>query len=297
MFTMRVIASEIARGGAVMAEIAVVGGAYVVIKLAAFVTAGRRPEGRDLAAYLCWPGVDPSPFTRAREVPGRSVRVAAAARGAPERSAGTLVARGAPGRSADALVVRGALVMAAGLVGCAALAVAAPHLPRDAVGWLGIVAILTTIHLGLSDVLSGWLGRHYPLRRLFVDPLVSVSLREFWSLRWNTAYVEMNRLLFRPPARRWFGRYANAALFALSGLLHEVAISVPVRDGFGGPTVYFLLHAAAVHAETRLGLVRWPRPLARLWTWGWLLLPLPLLFHAPFRNALVVPLFTVWSAP
>ncbi|MFC7483623.1 hypothetical protein ACFQX7_31410 [Luedemannella flava] len=106
----------------------------------------------------------------------------------------------------------------------------------------------------------------------------------------------MNHVVFAPLARRWFGRHAGVALFALSGLLHEAAISLPVMAGFGGPTTYFLLHAAAVRAEARLGVARWPRPLARLWTWGWVLVPLPLLFHTPFRDGLVVPLFTHWSA-
>jgi alginate O-acetyltransferase complex protein AlgI len=107
----------------------------------------------------------------------------------------------------------------------------------------------------------------------------------------------MNRIVFAPLARRWFGGYSNAALFAISGLLHETAISAPVLAGFGGPTAYFLLHAAAVHAELRLRLALWPRPLARLWTWCWVLVPLPLLFHAAFRDALVAPLFTYWSTP
>lgn len=186
--------------------------------------------------------------------------------------------------------------MAAGLAGGVALAGAAPHLDRDTVGWLGIAAILTTLHLGFLDVLSGWYVRRYPVPRLFADPLASRSLREFWGLRWNTAYAEMNRVVLAPFARRWFGRHTNTALFAVSGLLHEAAISVPVMDGFGGPTAYFLLHAAAVRLEPRIGLVHRPRPLAALWTWCWVLLPLPLLFHAPFRDALVVPLFTVWSA-
>jgi hypothetical protein len=250
-------------------EVVLIGGLYAMIKVAAFVSAERRPAGRALAAYLSWPGVNPAPFTRPRPpaAPGAATRI-----------------------------MRGAFVMAAGLAGGAALARAAPHLGREAVGWLGVAAILTTVHLGFSDVLSGWLGRRYPVPRLFADPLASRSLREFWSRRWNTAYVEMNRVVFAPLARRWFGRHANTALFAISGLLHEAAISVPVMGGFGGPTAYFLLHAAAVHLEPRIGLARWPRPLARLWTWCWVLAPLPLLFHGPFRNALVVPLFTAWSA-
>jgi alginate O-acetyltransferase complex protein AlgI len=251
-------------------EIALLAIMYALIKSIAFVTAEQRPAGAALLAYLAWPGVNPAPFTR--NAPAAAV-------------------------AARDWAVRGALVMAAGLAGSTALAVAAPHLSRATVGWLGIAAILTTVHLGFLDVLSGWFARRYPVRRLFADPLASRSLREFWSRRWNTAYVEMNHVVFAPLARRWFGRYANVALFALSGLLHEAAISLPVLAGFGGPTAYFVLHAAAVHIEPRIGLPRWPRPLARLWTWCWVLLPLPLLFHAPFRDALVEPLFTRWSTP
>lgn len=245
-------------------EVAIVGTLYVMIKFAAYATAVRRPTGPALAAYLFWPGVDPRPFVAARPA------------------------------STPSPVLRGALVMAAGLAAGVLLACAAPRLSRDAVGWLGVAVLLTTVHLGFSDVLSGWLGRRYPVRRLFADPLASRSLREFWSLRWNTAFVEMNRVVFRPLARRWCGRHANLALFGLSGLLHEAAISLPVLRGFGGPTAYFLLHAAAVRLEPRLRPDRWPRPLDRLWVWGWILVPLPLLFHTPFRDALVVPLFTAW---
>jgi hypothetical protein len=32
---------------------------------------------------------------------------------------------------------------------------------------------------------------------------------------------------------------AHLAAFAVSGLLHELAISLPVGAGYGGPTAYF----------------------------------------------------------
>jgi alginate O-acetyltransferase complex protein AlgI len=54
--------------------------------------------------------------------------------------------------------------------------------------------------------------------------------------------------------------------------------------------LYFVLHATATGAEGRLRIARWRPWAARLWTWAWLLIPLPLLFHQAFRDALVLPL-------
>jgi len=45
----------------------------------------------------------------------------------------------------------------------------------------------------------------------------------------------------RPLARTVGRRRALLAAFGLSGLLHEVAISLPVQAGFGLPTAYFVL--------------------------------------------------------
>jgi hypothetical protein len=82
-----------------------------------------------------------------------------------------------------------------------------------------------------------------------------------------------------------------AGAFVVSGLLHELAISLPVRAGFGLPTLYFAIHALATSLEPRLRVRRWPSLPARAWTWLLVLAPLPLLFHRAFRDALVLPLF------
>jgi alginate O-acetyltransferase complex protein AlgI len=76
-------------------------------------------------------------------------------------------------------------------------------------------------------------------------------------------------------------------IFVLSGVFHEAAISYPAGAGWGGPLLYFVTHGA---------LVAWVEPkikspfLRRVLTWAAILLPLPLLFHAPFRSALILPL-------
>lgn len=185
--------------------------------------------------------------------------------------------------------VQGWIVMVTGAVGGLAVALWAPS-----AGWLGLAAILTTVHLGYADVLSCLMRLGgFPVERLFDNPLGSTSLRDFWSRRWNRPFVEMNRLLFMRPLRRLLGRRgAFLGAFLLSGMLHDFAISFPAGGGWGLPSLYFALHGLAMLLERRLGSARWPVWLGRLWTWAWLFLPLPLLFHAPFRQALIVPLFT-----
>jgi alginate O-acetyltransferase complex protein AlgI len=182
---------------------------------------------------------------------------------------------------------RGLVLALAGLGGAAGLALAYPYLPAAWVGWLGIAAILTAVHFGVSEILTAtlWLlGR--PVRPLFDRPFASRSLNDFWSRRWNLAFVEMDRRLFLPGLVRVLGlRRSVFAVFLISGLLHEMAISYPAGRGWGGPMLYFVLQGVGLAAERR-----W-RVRSRLWTFAWVLAPLPILFHAPFRETLIVPLF------
>ena len=121
-------------------------------------------------------------------------------------------------------------------------------------------------------------------------PHRSRSLTEFWGRRWNLAFSEMTALaIYRPFRDRLGAATAVLASFAFSGLLHEAAISVPVRAGYGGPFAYFLLHGVLVLAEKRLALERWG-VWNRAWTAAWLILPLPILFHPPFLRAVAWPL-------
>ncbi len=138
---------------------------------------------------------------------------------------------------------------------------------------LGIAAMLLAIHFGFADILP-WLLRACG----FAAPPL------FKSHRWNLAFVEMNRLLFLKPFRRWFGRrHAITATFILSGIFHEAALSFPAGAGWGGPLLYFSLHAVLIHL----------RGIGRFATWLFILVPLPLLFHGQFRATFVVP-FDRW---
>ena len=116
------------------------------------------------------------------------------------------------------------------------------------------------------------------------------QVSEFWGRRWNLAFSEMIQgTLYRPLARRYGRRVASLAGFLFSGLLHEVAISLPVGAGYGLPTAYFVLHGVLVEIESTLGK-RWGDGPARAWTSGFVLVPTPLLFHQLFIQGAVSPL-------
>lgn len=152
---------------------------------------------------------------------------------------------------------------------------------------LALPALSLIVHFGLFDLMAAfWRRRGVPCGALFRSPLRSKSLSEFWSRRWNVGYSEMiATVVHRPIAKRFGSTAALFASFLASGLLHELAISVPVRAGYGLPTAYFVLHGFLVAAEKRMS--REPGP---LWTLSWLVAPLPLLFHGPFIRGVIWPL-------
>ena len=111
-----------------------------------------------------------------------------------------------------------------------------------------------------------------------------------------TAQAAWNRCLRMLEVRREYGvaKYSTMAAFIASGILHEIAISVPVLAGFGLPSCYFLLHGALVLTER--GLERTGQAVAG-WDWWshvcvltWLALPLPILFQRPFLRGVVWPI-------
>jgi len=152
------------------------------------------------------------------------------------------------------------------------------------------------LHFGAFNMLAAmWRHLGADCRPLFRAPLLSRSLAEFWGQRWNQAFSEMTTLGVYRPLRTCLGtRTATTVAFLFSGLLHELAISVPVKAGFDLPLFYFALHAVAMLIEKRWERVG--RPIraqawrGRLWTIAWIMIPLPILFHWPFLNGCVWPL-------
>ncbi|MBI3863011.1 MAG: hypothetical protein HY290_14060 [Planctomycetia bacterium] len=156
-------------------------------------------------------------------------------------------------------------------------------------------ALSLILHFGIFNVLAGfWRLAGVDARPLFRAPLAARSLEDFWSRRWNLAFSEMTALgIYRPLSERIGRKGATALAFAASGLLHELAISVPVLAGFGLPFAYFLLHAALVLIER--AFAQRGRPVSawggwsHVWVLAWLALPAPILFHPPFLRGVIWP--------
>jgi len=188
--------------------------------------------------------------------------------------------------SARALVRSGLRSLACGAVLFALARFVAVRAPAIAM-LLALPALSLMLHFGLFDLVTAFYRRRgIPVGELFRAPLRARSLSEFWSRRWNTGFSEMIAIVIDRPLRGVLG--ATPALYAsflASGLLHELAISVPVRAGYGLPTAYFLLHGTLVAIERKIG-----RAPGRVWTLFWLAAPLPLLFHPWFVREVVWPL-------
>lgn len=232
---------------------------------------------RWLGFAALWPGMRPSPFARA---------------GSPRQ----------PG--ARDLIVLGVRHAVEGLA-LVAMAWLVWHRGRPTMGdgtaramatLLLLPGLSLMVHFGIFNVVAGaWRLAGVDVRPLFRAPLAAKSLDEFWSRRWNLAFSEMTALgIYRPLIGPLGRRGATFAAFAASGLLHELAISLPVLAGFGGPMLYFLLHGLLIGVERRLE--RAGRPISgwgrwnRVWVIAWVLGPVFVLFHRPFLEGVVWPI-------
>jgi len=200
----------------------------------------------------------------------------------------SLVAHLQPGRSGAAALRNTGLAYVALGTALFLLALLAWRLTASAV--LATVLLLPALsfllHFGVFGLLAGlWRGAGADVGPLFRAPWRAKSLGEFWSRRWNLAFSEMTSLaVYRPIAARRGRRAALAAAFLFSGLAHEVAISLPVRAGYGRPLLYFAIHGALTQVERERG------PFGRAVTLLAVVLPLPLLFHTPFLRTVIWPL-------
>ena len=151
-------------------------------------------------------------------------------------------------------------------------------------GWLGMTGIILVLHFGVFKCLGlVWRALGIPATPLMRAPICSRSLSEFWGRRWNTGFsIPARRYLMEPIARK-FGTVAGLlAVFLVSGLVHELVISVPAGAGYGLPTLYFLIQAGALIVERKTGANRFLTILT-------VAAPAFVLFHPPFVHCVIIP--------
>lgn len=164
-----------------------------------------------------------------------------------------------------------------------------------ALGWLGMVGLVLVLHFGLFHILSlVWRTVGLDARPIMQSPATATSLRKFWAGRWNAGFSDLvHKYLLHGLARRLGARSGLLAAFLVSGLVHELVISLPAGGGYGRPTLYFAIQGLGVllergHPGQRLGLGHGLK--------GWCyvalvtLLPVGLLFHPPFIHNVILPM-------
>lgn len=139
-------------------------------------------------------------------------------------------------------------------------------------------------HFGALRVLKGGLrAAGFPVRTLFPNLLKAQGIGDFWSRRWNVGYSQMMQRLVGRPIEAKFGANAGVmAIFLASGLLHELAITLPVRAGFGLPTLYFMLHGLLTLLEKMTG-----RQFGKIPALLTVMVPMGLLFPPAFQTEVI----------
>jgi len=183
-------------------------------------------------------------------------------------------------------------------IGFALLTLVAPRLitvSQLLAGWVGMVGIVLLLHCGIIHLMAiVWnvLGR--PVKPIMNSPLLATTVSEFWGKRWNLAFRDYAHVcIFGPLVKKTNGPTAVLAGFLFSGVVHDLAISVPAGGGYGWPTLYFALQGIALLFERRLkktGVLLSNRWTGRFWTSLWVAGPVMLLFHQPFVLNVIVPI-------
>ena len=167
--------------------------------------------------------------------------------------------------------------------------------------WIGLVGMVLLAHFGTFHIVALlWRRAGVDAVPIMDKPLLSASLSEFWGRRWNLGFRQLgHEWIFRPLHRTIGVAGAGFLVFVLSGLIHDLVISLPARGGYGLPTGYFVLQGAGVALERsqtgrRLGL----RGGVNGWVFMALLTAGPAfwLFHPPFLRNVVLPFMRVIHA-
>jgi hypothetical protein len=161
-------------------------------------------------------------------------------------------------------------------------------------GWFGMIGMVLLFHFGAFHLISlAWRSAGVNAQPIMRRPLSAHSLSDFWGSRWNLGFRPLSHaLVFQPLRKRAGNVIATLAAFLMSGLIHELVISVPARAGYGLPTMYFLIQGVGVVIErSTLGERFALGQGIRGWFWTSLFTAGPAywLFHPPFVYRVILP--------
>jgi hypothetical protein len=223
--------------------------------------------GRSFAYLVAWPGMDAETFLDAEKRP--------------------------PNPSAQDWLWA-ALKTALGVVLLWAVARRIPDQFDLLRGWIGLFGLIFLLHFGSFHLIAlFWQTVGIAAVPIMSKPILSRNLSEFWGKRWNLGFRQLaHELIFRPLYKRTGVATAGMLVFAASGVIHDLVISLPARGGYGLPTGYFIVQGLGVTLErsalgTRLGLQQGLT--------GWIFMavvtaaPAFWLFHPPFVLRVILP--------
>ncbi len=161
-------------------------------------------------------------------------------------------------------------------------------------GWVAMVGGIFFLHFGVFHLLAlEWQRRGVMAEPIMDAPILAKSLGEFWGRRWNRGFNDLvRRYSFYPLVPRLGVGGAMLFTFFVSGLIHDLVISIPARTGYRLPTAYFLLQGFGVLLEKsrpgrRLGLRRGVG--GRLFVYLFTVGPVGMLFFPRFVEGVVLP--------
>ncbi len=199
------------------------------ITISRFLRSRRKLNRFRLLAYaLFWPGMDAPTFCTKTPVPTPPIR-------------------------------EWALAGAKTLFGAALLWVGVPLIgARHSLlaGWTGMIGLGFLLHFGLFHLLSLlWRALGINARPIMRSPGTATSLSKFWGTSWNAAFSDLiHQHFFKGLAKGLGARRAMLTIFLISGVLHDLVISVPAHGGYGLPTLYFLIQGSGLLFErSKLG--------------------------------------------
>ena len=160
-------------------------------------------------------------------------------------------------------------------------------------GWAGLLGLIFLLHFGSFHLLAlFWQRVGIDAEPIMKKPILSKSLSEFWGKRWNLGFRQLaHDFVFRPVRKRIGVGAAGFLVFVVSGLIHDLVISLPAQGGYGLPTAYFVLQGFGVVAERsrvgkKLGL---QSGAGRVFAVVMLAAPAFWLFHPLFVRRIILP--------